>query len=66
MYMRKHRCFNFNIYVCSGSAVSYVDLPYIVKGMDVSFSGILTFAETYFNSKKDAAATVRLRKRSRK
>jgi len=23
----------------------YIELPYVVKGMDVSFSGILTFVE---------------------
>jgi N6-L-threonylcarbamoyladenine synthase len=24
---------------------NYIELPYVVKGMDVSFSGILTFIE---------------------
>ena len=37
----------------------YVELPYIVKGMDVSFSGILTFAEKEFKNKiANAEATV--------
>ena len=29
---------------CSGDTL--VDMPYVVKGMDVSFSGILTYVET--------------------
>jgi N6-L-threonylcarbamoyladenine synthase len=30
----------------------YIELPYIVKGMDVSFSGILTFIEELVIGKK--------------
>ena len=29
----------------SYTGIKYIDLPYLVKGMDVSFSGILTFIE---------------------
>lgn len=31
---------------------NYVELPYVVKGMDVSFSGILTFVEDLVKGKK--------------
>jgi N6-L-threonylcarbamoyladenine synthase len=31
---------------------NYVMLPYVVKGMDVSFSGILTFVEDIVKGKK--------------
>jgi len=36
----------------------YIELPYIVKGMDVSFSGILTFVETYFSNQRKAIENV--------
>jgi hypothetical protein len=29
----------------SAGARKYIDLPYVVKGMDVSFSGLLTYIE---------------------
>jgi N6-L-threonylcarbamoyladenine synthase len=29
----------------------YIELPYIVKGMDVSFSGILTYIEELWTGK---------------
>ncbi len=32
---------------------SYIELPYVVKGMDVSFSGILTKAQQLFEKGKD-------------
>ena len=35
-------------------ACRWVDLPYIVKGMDVSFSGLLTFAESDYNKARAA------------
>jgi N6-L-threonylcarbamoyladenine synthase len=31
---------------------NYIELPYVVKGMDVSFSGILTFVEDLVKGKK--------------
>ena len=31
---------------------TYIELPYVVKGMDVSFSGILTFIEDLVKGKK--------------
>lgn len=31
---------------------NYIELPYIVKGMDVSFSGILTYIEELVTGKK--------------
>jgi N6-L-threonylcarbamoyladenine synthase len=31
---------------------NYVELPYVVKGMDVSFSGILTFVEELVKGNK--------------
>ena len=33
---------------------NYIELPYIVKGMDVSFSGILTFIEELVTGKKNS------------
>jgi N6-L-threonylcarbamoyladenine synthase len=35
----------YNIEVLARDGSKYVELPYIVKGMDVSFSGILTYIE---------------------
>jgi N6-L-threonylcarbamoyladenine synthase len=35
----------YNIEQLALQGSKYIDLPYIVKGMDVSFSGILTFIE---------------------
>ena len=35
----------FNIELLARSGDKYIELPYIVKGMDVSFSGLLTFVE---------------------
>lgn len=35
----------FNIEQLALTGTKYIELPYIVKGMDVSFSGLLTFAE---------------------
>lgn len=32
----------------------YIELPYVVKGMDVSFSGILTFIEELVTGKKNS------------
>lgn len=36
----------FNIEQMARQGKSYIELPYAVKGMDVSFSGILSFAES--------------------
>jgi len=33
---------------------NYIELPYIVKGMDVSFSGILTSIEELVTGKKNS------------
>jgi N6-L-threonylcarbamoyladenine synthase len=33
-------------------STNYIELPYVVKGMDVSFSGILTFVEELVKGKK--------------
>jgi N6-L-threonylcarbamoyladenine synthase len=33
---------------------TYIELPYIVKGMDVSFSGILTYVEELVRGKKNS------------
>lgn len=35
----------YNIEVLARDGKRYVELPYVVKGMDVSFSGILTYIE---------------------
>ena len=31
---------------------NYIELPYVVKGMDVSFSGILTYVQDLVKEKK--------------
>jgi N6-L-threonylcarbamoyladenine synthase len=36
-----------------------VELPYVVKGMDVSFSGILSFIEDVANSKLKTGETTK-------
>ena len=42
----------YNIEVMARSAgVKYVEIPYVVKGMDVSFSGILSFVENIAKTK---------------
>jgi N6-L-threonylcarbamoyladenine synthase len=33
---------------------NYIELPYIVKGMDVSFSGILTYIEELVTGNKSS------------
>jgi len=38
--------------VYSGKKLSYIELPYSVKGMDVSFSGLQTKLNQMYNSKK--------------
>ena len=35
----------YNIEQCAKNGKNYIELPYIVKGMDVSFSGMLTHIE---------------------
>lgn len=40
----------FNIEQYAKRGTNYIELPYTVKGMDVSFSGILSFAEGIANS----------------
>lgn len=35
----------YNIEMLAKDGKQYIELPYIVKGMDVSFSGLLTFIE---------------------
>lgn len=36
----------YNIEQLAKKGKKYVELPYVVKGMDVSFSGVLTYIET--------------------
>ena len=35
----------YNIEQCAKEGVKFLPLPYVVKGMDVSFSGILSYIE---------------------
>ena len=42
----------FNIEKMAKNGSNYIELPYIVKGMDVSFTGILTFVEELVRGKK--------------
>lgn len=41
----------FNIEQLAKEGKQYIELPYAVKGMDVSFSGILTAVEAAFHEK---------------
>ena len=42
----------YNIEQMAKKGKNYIELPYVVKGMDVSFSGILTFVEDLVKGKK--------------
>lgn len=42
----------YNIEQMAKKGSNYIELPYIVKGMDVSFTGILTFVEELVKGKK--------------
>ena len=42
----------YNIEQCAKKGSNYIELPYVVKGMDVSFSGLLTFIEELVRGKK--------------
>jgi N6-L-threonylcarbamoyladenine synthase len=42
----------YNIEQLAKNGKNYIELPYVVKGMDVSFSGILSFMEDLLNNKK--------------
>ena len=43
----------YNVEQMAKKGKKYIELPYSVKGMDVSFSGITTFIETIVNKKKN-------------
>ena len=42
----------YNIEQAAKKGQNYIELPYIVKGMDVSFSGMLTHIEELLSGKK--------------
>jgi N6-L-threonylcarbamoyladenine synthase len=42
----------YNIEQLAKQGTNYIELPYVVKGMDVSFSGILSFMDDLVNNKK--------------
>lgn len=44
----------YNIEQCAKGGKNYIELPYVVKGMDVSFSGLLTFIEELVTGKKNS------------
>lgn len=44
----------YNIEQCAKEGKQFIELPYTVKGMDVSFSGILTFVQKEAKQKLDA------------
>ena len=44
----------YNIEQLAKLGKNYIELPYIVKGMDVSFSGLLTFIEELVTGKKNS------------
>ncbi|XP_064393593.1 tRNA N6-adenosine threonylcarbamoyltransferase-like [Halichondria panicea] len=43
----------YNIEQLAKKGEQYIELPYVVKGMDVSFSGILSYIETIAKAKHD-------------
>nr|NVI71506.1 putative tRNA N6-adenosine threonylcarbamoyltransferase [Cucujiformia] len=47
----------YNIEQLAKNGNKYIPLPYCVKGMDVSFSGILTYLEERFNNLLDDGYT---------
>ena len=53
----------YNIEQKAKEGNKYIELPYIVKGMDVSFSGILTHIEELVSGKK-TSLTKKQRKES--
>jgi len=44
----------YNIEQMAKLGKNYIELPYVVKGMDVSFSGLLTFIEELVTGKKNS------------
>lgn len=50
--------FNIEQMALTSTCKQYIELPYIVKGMDVSFSGILTYIEKEFQKSIDSNVTV--------
>eukprot|EP01127_Copromyxa_protea_P009949 TRINITY_DN2391_c0_g1_i1.p2 TRINITY_DN2391_c0_g1~~TRINITY_DN2391_c0_g1_i1.p2 ORF type:complete len:347 (-),score=59.02 TRINITY_DN2391_c0_g1_i1:6-1046(-) len=44
----------YNIEQCAKKGTKYIPIPYIVKGMDVSFSGILSFLKDFVKTKQEA------------
>lgn len=44
----------YNIEQMAKKGSNYIELPYVVKGMDVSFSGILTNIEDLVTGKKNS------------
>jgi N6-L-threonylcarbamoyladenine synthase len=44
----------YNIEQLAKKSSNYIELPYIVKGMDVSFSGLLTQIEELVTGKKQS------------
>jgi len=44
----------YNIEQAAKNGSNYVELPYVVKGMDVSFSGLLTNIEELVSGKKNS------------
>ena len=43
----------YNIEQCAKKGTKYIEIPYVVKGMDVSFSGILSYLEDMLKNKKN-------------
>jgi N6-L-threonylcarbamoyladenine synthase len=50
----------YNIEQCAKRGKKYIDIPYCVKGMDVSFSGILSYMEDLLHKKKNKNVKVEL------
>lgn len=44
----------YNIEQLAKQGKNYIELPYVVKGMDVSFSGLLTNIEELVTGKKNS------------
>jgi len=56
----------YNIEQLAKKGINYIEIPYIVKGMDVSFSGILSFMEDLVkNKQKNSNSNTLNKKRNR-
>ena len=53
----------YNVEQLAKNGKKYIELPYCVKGMDVSFSGIITYLENIINKRKKEINSIRNRRK---